>query len=263
MSYTPMPGESGLVEERQDNIAILRFSRPAKRNAVNDATILHFERFFDELPEDVGSVVLTADGEHFCAGLDLTEHRKRTASETMYHSRLWHRVLEKIQFSRVPVISAMKGAVIGGGLEIATSTHVRVSDDSCFFALPEAVRGIYVGGGASVRVANIIGAGRMAEMMLTGNVFDAKRGFDLGLSHHLVEAGGSEAKALELAEKVAGNAGLSNFAIIHALPRMYDMPSEGGFLTESLMAGLAHTSEDAQNLLEEFLSGRAPRVKKD
>ena len=94
----------------------------------------------------------------------------------MYHLRNWHGVIDAIQFSGLPVGSAMFGAVIGGGLELAASTHVRIAEPTTVFQLPEGRRGIYVGGGASVRIGRILGADRMCEMMLTGRKYDAHEG---------------------------------------------------------------------------------------
>src|SRR6185295_15116442 len=146
------------------------------------------------------------------------------AFATVEHSRMWHRVLDGLQYGTRPVVAALTGAVIGGGLEIAAACHVRVADPTAFYQLPEGRRGIFVGGGASVRVARIIGAGRTAEMMLTGRTLDAATGQALGLSHELAEPGQALARALALAETIAGNAPLSNYMIVQALPRIADMP---------------------------------------
>jgi enoyl-CoA hydratase/carnithine racemase len=154
----------------------------------------------------------------------------------------------------------MHGAVVGGGLELATATHVRVAEPSCFYALPEGQRGIYVGGGASVRVARIIGEGRMAEMMLTGRSYNADEGQAMGLSHHRVGTGEALAKAKELALRIAANAPLSNYAILNALPRIADMSMSDGLFTESLMAALAQTSDEARNRMRDFLEKRAPKA---
>ena len=78
---------------------------------------------------------------------------------------MWHRVFDRIQYSRVPVIAALRGAVIGGGLELACAAHIRVAEPSAYFALPEGQRGIFVGGGGSVRIPRLIGVARMADMM--------------------------------------------------------------------------------------------------
>ena len=93
---------------------------------------------------------------------------------------MWHRAFERIERGRVPVVAVLKGAVVGGGLELAAAAHIRVAEPSAFYALPEGQRGLFVGGGASVRVPRLIGAHRMADMMLTGRVLDADEGHAAG-----------------------------------------------------------------------------------
>ena len=102
---------------------------------------------------------------------------------------MWHRVFDRIQYSRVPVIAALKGAVIGGGLELACAAHIRVAEPSAYFALPEGQRGIFVGGGGSVRLPRLIGVARMTDMMLTGRVYSATEGSSYGFAQYLTEAG--------------------------------------------------------------------------
>src|SRR6185436_12890733 len=131
-------------------------------------------------------VVVSGAGEHFCAGLDLSELGERSVAEGVMHSRAWHAAFEQIQFGRVPVIAVLHGAVVGGGLELASSAHIRVAEKNAFYGLPEGQRGLFVGGGASVRVPRLIGAARMADMMLTGRVYDADEGHAAGLSHYRV-----------------------------------------------------------------------------
>ena len=179
----------------------------------------------------------------------------------MRHSRLWHEVFDRMQFGGLPVVSAMEGAVIGGGLELAVATHVRVADPSVVFQLPEGRRGIFVGGGATVRVGRILGADRMTEMMLTGRKYNAKEGERLGLAHYTVDTGGALAKAKELAASIAQNATLSNYIMIQALARIEDMSKADGFFTESLAAALTQTSPDAEEGLAAFLEKRPPKFR--
>jgi enoyl-CoA hydratase/carnithine racemase len=235
-------------------IAHLTLDRPEKHNAVNDALLDELAAFFGAPPTQVQVAVLSSTGTHFCAGLDLSEHEHRSAVEVVHHSQYWHRVTRSIQLGRLPVVAAMQGAVLGGGLEIASATHVRVADETAFYGLPEGQRGIYVGGGASVRVGRMIGADRMREMMLTGRTYNAEEGNRLGLSHHLVPAGQALEKATALAEQIASNAPLSNYAMLHALPRIADMTSDDGYFVESLMAGLVQTSDEARQRIDSFLN---------
>ena len=242
----------------EDTIAIVTMNRPEKRNAVSDEFIAELDAAFTSLPKDVRVVILTGSGGHYCAGLDLAEHVERSAEEGVYHSRRWHEILERIQFGGRPVISAMQGAVIGGGLEIASATHIRIAEASCIFQLPEGRRGIFVGGGATVRVGRILGADRMTEMMLTGRKYNADEAQQLGLAHYSVDEGEGLALAKELAGKVARNAPLSNYLMIQALARIEDMSKADGLFTESLAAALSQTTPDAEEGLRAFLEKRAP-----
>lgn len=241
-----------------DGIAVLTMNRPAKRNAMCDGLLDEIDAFFSKPPEGVKVVVLTGTAGHYCSGLDLSEHKARDAEGTMRHSRGWHAIMDKIQFGGLPVISAMFGAVIGGGLEIAASTHVRIAEPSTIFQLPEGRRGIFVGGGASVRIGRILGADRMIEMMLTGRKYSVQEGLGLGLAHYSVAEGEALPHAMELARKIASNAPLSNYIMIQALSRIEDMSKQDGLFTESLCAALTQTSPDAVEGLAAFLEKRAP-----
>ena len=250
-----------LLCDQQGSVAILTMNRPDKRNAMSEDLLDALDAFFSAPPDGVRAVVLKGTVGHYCSGLDLSEHKSRDAEGTMRHSRHWHVVMDKIQFGGLPVISAMEGAVIGGGLELATATHVRVAEPSCIFQLPEGRRGIFVGGGATVRVGRILGADRMTEMMLTGRKYNAEEALALGLCHYTTPAGQAEAKAMELADSIAQNATLSNYVMIQALARIADMSKSDGLFTESLAAALAQTSPDAVEGLAAFLEKRAPRFR--
>ena len=245
--------------EIEDGIATLTMNRPGKRNAMCDELLNAIDAFFSAPPEGVKVVILTGVEGHYCSGLALSEHQQRDAEGTMRHSRGWHAIMDKIQYGGLPVVSAMFGAVIGGGLELATSTHVRIAEPSTIFQLPEGKRGIYVGGGASVRVGRILGADRMVEMMLTGRKYGAEEGLALGLTHYSVGEGEAMALARKLAGQIASNAPLSNYIMIQAISRIEDMDKAGGLFTESLCAALTQTSPHAVEGLQAFLQNRDPK----
>ncbi len=256
-----IPSLDEVQVEIRGAIAIVRLARPKKRNAINDGLIAAIGQRFEELPETVRAVVLHGEGDHFCAGLDLGELKERDAAEGLHHSRSWYYVLRDIEQGRLPVIAALHGAVVGGGLELATACHIRVADDTTFFALPEGSRGIFVGGGGSVRVPKLIGAHRMLDMMLTGRVYKAAEGVSIGMAQYHVPAGEALAKAIELAERIAGNAPMTNYALINGLPRIAEQPADHGFLTESLLAGIAQAAPEAKARVKAFLDGTGPKVK--
>ena len=248
--------------QRRGDVGILLLNRPAKRNALSDAMVEELDACFGALPAGVKALVLHGAGKHFCAGLDLAELSDRSAVQGLLHSRGWHRVFDRIQFGRVPVVAVLHGAVVGGGLELASTAHLRVAESGTFYALPEGQRGIFVGGGASVRVPRLIGAARMADMMFTGRVYSADEGQAAGISTYLVPAGKGLAKGIELARRVAGNAPATNFALMHALPRIAELGQDAGLLMESLMAGIAQSEPEAKKRMKDFLEKRAGKVKK-
>jgi enoyl-CoA hydratase/carnithine racemase len=250
-----------LPVQSDTQILVVTLARAHKRNALDDTTVLGLAAVFEQLPSTVRAVVLEGEGEHFSAGLDLSELTELDIAAGIAHSRLWHRIFENIQFGQVPVIAVLKGAVIGGGLELACTAHIRVAETSAYYALPEGQRGIFVGGGGSVRLTRLIGVSRMTDMMLTGRTHDAEAGQAMGLSHYLVDSGKGREKALELAGKVCANAPMTNFAVMHALPRIAESDPAAGYLTESLMAAIAQGDEEAKRRIRDFLAKRAPKVK--
>ena len=249
-----------LLLERNGAVLLIGLNRVAKRNALNDETIAALDDCFSSLPSDVRSIVLHGLGPHFSAGLDLGDIAERDVHEGVLHSRSWHSCFEKIEFGPVPVVAALQGAVVGGGLELAAAAHVRVAEKSAFYALPEGQRGIFVGGGGSVRVPRLIGVARMADMMLTGRTYGAAEGVGIGFSQYLVEEGEGLPKALALARTMVGNAELTNFAVIQALPRIAESDPRVGYLMESLMAAVAQGDDEAKVRVNAFLEKRAGKV---
>ncbi len=243
-------------------VAVIRITRGAKRNALNDGLVLSIRRLFEELPDTVRAAVIDGEGDHFCAGLDLSELSERDAAQGVLHSRMWHTALERVQYGPVPVVAALHGAVVGGGLELASACHIRVADETTFYALPEGSRGIFVGGGGSVRIPRLIGVARMTDMMLTGRVYNAQDGERIGLAQYLVPAGQAFDKALALAGQIAKNAPMTNYALTHALPRIAEQPADQGFMTEALMAAIAQSAPEAKARVRAFLEGRAAKVQK-
>lgn len=248
--------------ERRGKIAILTLDRAERRNALDDAAIAEIDRFFDRPDPAIRAVALLAKGPHFCAGLDLHEQYtlNRSPVEFMRMCQNWHRAFDKMQFGSVPVIASLKGAVVGGGLELAAATHVRVAERSTFFALPEGQRGVFTGGGATVRVARIITPARMIDMMIAARTYDVQRGYDVGLAHEIVEEGEGDARAIAIAEAAAEHYDVTNFGILTGISRINDMSTTDGLFAESLLAGLVMTNPDLRPSLEKFFAKQAPRL---
>ena len=252
----------GIHFEMRGAVAMVRLSRPLKRNALNDGLVEALRDVFQNLPEEAKAAVVYGEGDHFCAGLDLSELKERDAGQGLHHSRSWHVALDAVQLGRVPVVAALHGAVVGGGLELASACQIRVADDSTFYALPEGTRGIFVGGGGSVRIPKLIGVARMTDMMLTGRVYNAVDGERIGLAQYHVPTGTALEKALDLAQRIATNAPLTNYALMHALPRIAEQPADHGFLTEALISSIAQAAPEAKARVKAFLEGKAAKVQK-
>lgn len=244
----------------EDSIATITLTRPAKRNALSIRVVEQLRAAFESLPDSVRVAILAGEGPHFCAGLDLSELTEMDVGAGVQHSFKWYEAFSKIQFGRVPVVCVMQGAVVGGGLELASAAHVRVADETAYFGLPEGQRGIFLGGGGSVRITKLIGFSRVTEMMLTGHVLDAHEGKAINLTHYVTPAGQAMQKARELAARIATNAPLSNFAIMNALPLIAEQPMSHGLLTEALMASISQSAPEAKERVNAFLEKRAGKI---
>jgi enoyl-CoA hydratase/carnithine racemase len=255
-----MGTEDAITYELRDGVAWLGLNRSHKRNAISGVLLAELEAAVRRAQDEASVLVIFGHGPCFSAGLDLAEHRARTPADVFYHSRVWHSAFSLLRQGRIPAIAALHGATIGGGLELAAACHIRVADRTTIFALPEGTRGIYVGGGASVYVARLLGASRMADMMLTGRALDAVAAERAGLVQYLVPDGEAKSKAQELAATVSAMAPLSVLGVLHALPRIQDMSEVDGLFVESLMAALAQSAPEAATRLAEFVAKRAARV---
>lgn len=252
--------KTNLILEEKDAILYVGLNRPQKRNAVNNATIEELEQLFAKLPKGVKCVVFYGTGKHFCAGLDLSDLQESDTMEGIMHSRKWHASIEKIRYSPVPVVAVLHGACVGGGLELASACHIRVAEESTFYALPEGQRGIFVGGGGSINIPKLIGEARMTDMMLTGRVYKAEEGSTVGFSQYVEKEGLGMEKATELALKIAGNAPMTNYALTNVLPRIIEGGADVGLMMESVTSAIAQNAPEAKQRLKDFLAGKAKKV---
>lgn len=253
--------EAELVTLRiEDGIGYVGLNRPEKRNALSDRVIDALADAVDKVNESCAVAIIHGHGKHFSAGLDLAEHVSRGTTEGVLHSRHWHEIFRRIEEAPIPWLCAIHGAAIGGGLELMTSTHLRIAEESAYFALPEGQRGIFVGGGGSVRIGRLIGAARMVDMMLTGRSVTAEEAERWNLIQYRVADGEALAHATELARRIATNARFSNYAIVQALGRIQEMPSADGLFLESMVAAIASGTDDAKDRLRQFLDKKAGKV---
>lgn len=248
--------------ELDGEIALIGLNRPDKRNCMNEAMNQEFRKAVMRAQEEAKAGVLYGHGDHFSAGLDLAEAMQwiNAPSEDRLRNRgRWHPTLDAMARGRVPFVAALKGACIGGGLEIASAAHVRVADESTFFALPEGQRGIFVGGGGSVRIQRLMGYARMADLMLTGRVLTAEEGERFNLCQYITPKGDSFERAKSLALRMAKNAPLTNWAICACMNRVNDLSHDDGLFMETLISQ-AVSSQRSYDGLKAFVEGRADRL---
>ena len=260
MDATPSSQVQLVSYELRESVAWLGLNRPSKRNAINNELLHAINVSVSRAHSEARALVLFGHGSCFCAGLDLVEHRARDPSEVFYQSRSWHEVFTRIRRGRIPAIAALHGPTVGGGLELAASCHLRVADPSTFFALPEGQRGIYVGGGASVHVARLLGMARMTDMMLTGRTLDAAAAERAGLVQYVAPLGEALQEAGRLAAKIVEVAPMTVMAVLQALPRIQDMSEDDGLFVESLAAAMAQTGPETAQRLADFAEKRAAKV---
>ncbi|MGF6654528.1 enoyl-CoA hydratase/carnithine racemase [Paraburkholderia youngii] len=252
--------ETLIQVEREGDVALVKLNRATKRNAINDALLDELNMIFVSGLEGARAVILHGEGEHFCAGLDLFELMANRSSDVIVsqrRSRRWYRTFDLMQFGEIPVISVLKGGVIGGGFELAAATHVRVAEKSTFFQLPEGQRGIFLGGGGSVRIPRLIGASRVTEMMLTGGTFDALAAERMGVAHYVTEDGAGLGKARELASRIVANAAATNYAIINGITRISEMPLGEGLFAETMVTTMTRAANTgADKRITDFFNER-------
>jgi len=249
--------------ECADGIAEIGLNRPDKRNALSQELLDSLADAAERAASEARVAILHGTGPNFCAGLDLAETLSWVSDPATRHrhiraSERSRRRFDEIGRSPIPFIAAITGACVGGGFEIAAACHLRVADTTAFFALPEGQRGIYVGGGGSVRISRLAGVPLMTDMMLTGRVLTAEDGERFGIVTYLADRGGALEKARELAKQIGENEEAVNWAVVSALPRLRDLSYDDGLFAESLVLDsvMSRTGGSTERL-KQFLEKRA------
>jgi enoyl-CoA hydratase/carnithine racemase len=258
-----MSEEQPVTYELEGEIALVGLNRPDKRNCFNPAVMKQLRGAIERAGEQAKCGIIFGHGDNFCAGLDLrwaAENWKSGRSQRLPFAFNRNTYFEAMARGNIPFIAALHGATLGGGLETAAAAHIRVADETTYFGLPEGTRGIFVGGGGSIRVARLIGYARMQDMMLTGRVLSAEQAERYGIVQYVVANGQHLAKAKELALKICRNAPLSNFAITNSLPRLQDLAYDDGLFFERMVAEYTRSTESIARL-NQFLDKTAPRVR--
>lgn len=248
--------DSGLIlYEKKERTAVLTFNRPAALNALNTEVNLTLIDLLDraEADPDIRVVVLTGSGDKaFVAGADIIEMMNMGAMQARLHAIRAKRVTDKIWKLSKPVIAAINGFCLGGGLEYALACDLRVASEKAKFGLPEINLGILPGGGGTQRLPRLIGLTKAKELCLTGDIINAAQALELGLVNSVVPPESLMEKALELAAKIAGKSPTSANLIKTAMNKGVETDLETALMYEIDSFGLCFTTDEQKDGMAAF-----------
>lgn len=253
--------EDLVLVSREGKVATVTINRPNQLNALNGETIAALSQTMSDLEADasVRAIILTGSGEKsFVAGADIKEFANFSVEEGKELARRGHETLfNLIENLKKPVIAAVNGFALGGGLELAMSCHIRVASDNARMGLPEVTLGVIPGYGGTQRLAQLVGKGKAMEMITTAGMIDANDALQWGLVNHVVSLGQLSEKCSEIASKVARNSGVAIAAAISAVNAGF-AHGEDGFEAEINAFGEAFGTDEFKEGTTAFLEKRKP-----
>jgi len=253
-----------LVYEKKDNIGLLIINRPEKMNAISQELTAELSLFLDEIENDdeLRVIVITGAGDKaFVAGADINELVDRDARLGRRVSRERQEIFSRIENLHVPVIAAVNGYALGGGLELALACSIRICSEKAQFGAPEVKLGIIPGDGGTQRLPRLVGQGRAMEMIITGDFIDAQEAYRIGLVNKVFPPEKLKEEAMELAKKIASRPPLAVRYAKEAVNRSQEGDSVSGFALESYLHALSCTTEDKKEGVSAFLEKRKGKFK--
>lgn len=249
-----------IILDVSDQIAVLTVNRASKLNALNRETIAEIGEAiaFCENSRKVRGIIVTGSGEKaFVAGADISEFEQRSGAEAQLLSRTGHVVMNKIENLSKPVIAAVNGFALGGGLELALACHIRIASTNAKMGLPEVSLGLIPGYGGTQRLTQLVGKGKALEMILTGDFIDAKEAESWGLVNHVVEQAELLNYSKSLLQKMFSH---SKSALANAILAVNEgvKNSVTGFETEIKLFGESFETDDAKEGIAAFIEKRKP-----
>lgn len=253
--------------ETTERIAILTISRPLAMNALDEETLASLNKAWIEFrdnPDLWVAIVTGAGGKAFCAGADIKSlakyYRTNTAIQRKAKADMEPGpggITRNLEIWK-PIIAAINGYCLAGGLEIALACDIRIASETATFGLTEVCRGIIPGGGGTQRLPRLVPLGKSLEMILTGDSIDAQEAYRIGLVNKVVPPDQLLAEAMKLAERICENAPLAVRAAKEAVYRGIELPLSEGLRLEQFLAEHIHQSEDAKEGPRAFFEKRPP-----
>lgn len=251
----------GVLYEKKDKIAVITLNRPEAMNAINGELARELYDVWNTFAEDPARSVLiiTGAGEKaFCVGADLKEKdHKGDVHVTAFWDGSFKLPMRGSELFK-PVIAAINGHCLGGGLELALLADIRIAAEHATFGQPEIRLGIFPGMGATQRLPRTLPYNLAAEMLFTGERFGAAKALEIGLVNRVVPSRDLMKTALSMAETIGANAPLALRAVKEALLKSYDLPLDQGLRLEGLLRRIVGDTEDAQEGVRAFLEKRKP-----
>ena len=252
-----------LMYEKKENIGLLTINRPEKMNAISQELTAELSLLLDEIENDdeLRVIVITGAGDKaFMAGADINELVDRDARLGRRVSRERQEIFLRIENLHVPVIAAVNGYALGGGLELALACSIRICSEKAQFGAPEVKLGIIPGDGGTQRLPRLVGQGRAMEMIITGDFIDAQEAYRIGLVNKVFPPEKLKEEAMELAKKIASRPPLAVRYAKEAVNRSQE-DSVSGFALESYLHALSCTTEDKKEGVSAFLEKRKGKFK--
>jgi len=261
-------GYENVSVEREGALALVRVTRPDKLNALNDATLVELTAAFTQLRADpaVRCVILTggeAKRPAFVAGADIAEMAGQEPLEARRRSQLGQHLCATIEDLGKPVVAAVNGFALGGGLELALACHVRLASEDARLGLPEVTLGIIPGFGGTQRLPRLIGQAAAVELIATGRHVDAREAVALGLVNHVYPADQLLPEARKLAGKIAANGPLAVRLALESVLRGASQPLREALAYEANLFGLVAATRDMREGLKAFLEKRPPEFRNE
>ena len=251
-----------LLVTQSEGIAEITINRPDKLNALNKATIQELSDALDMVYRDsaVRVIILTGAGDKsFVAGADISEFAHFSTREGEELSAHGHELLfSKLEQLTKPVIAAINGFALGGGLELALSAHIRLAADSARLGLPEVTLGVIPGYGGTQRLTRLTGPGKAMEMITTGGMIDAGEALQWGIVNHVFPAAELMGAARKMADKIARNSRSAVASAIRAVNAHYDCHAPG-LEAEIREFGKCFGTPDFKEGTSAFLEKRKPK----